>query len=930
MMSEQSKKLEGALDDILGAEEAVESVLAADEGEVPVDLAGMMDRVYAEGRRLGSIGDVALMVSQDGLRVFVNEKFPAGTARAEVETLLKDAGICHGIRSAGIHQALAKQRARQRDHGRVRRAQQSEKREIILAAGTPPVPTGTARAEYLFAIKAAEAVTELVHRLRDFDFAWVEKCAPSLPFVRAGQKLARVVGDPGQDGCDVFGQQIAAPVSDGISLQAGEGADLDDSGRHCVARRCGYAVLVEERVEVISPVWVARDLLRAFFVWLGTEHSPPDAEDVHSALETEAIAFGVESEMIEKLCAQLANGDEVERVHAVAHGREAQVGHAGQWQYAFDSAQSRYYVEIARIVRRSPSADYLREYGSGLGGKSAAPGEVLARKEPPQQGVPGCDVFGEEFMPDQLESPALDLGEHLRLSDDGDECIAEIYGYVGIGRQRIEIVAPIWIAPDGMQAYYLNLPPLGECVAPTSADIQRLLQEASVQCGIDTTAIAVLCERLQQNLPTDTAVLLASGRQPIAGRDGSFEFYLDVESNPVAFREDGTVDFKALNLAPLVDRGQALGQRLPAVAGQSGRDVKGRNIAVAGVSELDLELGEHAVRVRSEDGSERVVADFQGELVSIDRSERTPPSLYLAVSEKMVVPGDVDYSTGHIDFPGSVEVRGTVRSGFNVRAGGNITVEGHVENNVHLQCEGHIAIQHGISGDKTIVRAKGSIYVKYINGARVQAGVDVVVAEYVFHSHISAGHCVDVLATSGKKQSGAILAGQILASKRVRAKHLGSGSAPPALLMVGVDSEIVCRLAALHKRLDQCREVIAKMQRALKIERVEKAQIESLLFNLVLKVSGPRRQVLARTVRKVLALLKERNKLEALKKTLDKEQKLRAQSASVEVSGEVALRTTVRIGAHSLVVGAEAAQVQKVKFVLVEVEGQWQVQMMAA
>ena len=44
-----------------------------------------------------------------------------------------------------------------------------------------------------------------------------------------------------------------------------------------------------------------------------------------------------------------------------------------------------------------------------------------------------------------------------------------------------------------------------------------------------------------------------------------------------------------------------------------------------------------------------------------------------------VVPGDVDFSTGNIDFIGSVKVMGSVRNGFSVKAEGNVEIMGRLE-----------------------------------------------------------------------------------------------------------------------------------------------------------------------------------------------------------------------------------------------------------
>jgi hypothetical protein len=113
-------------------------------------------------------------------------------------------------------------------------------------------------------------------------------------------------------------------------------------------------------------------------------------------------------------------------------------------------------------------------------------------------------------MPDEPGDDYLELGDGLSLSADGKECFADVFGYVGIHRKRIEITSPIWVDPERMNAYFVNLPNLGERAAPTPTDIEALFVAADVCTGTDQAAIALLCEKSKQNMPMDLVITLGT------------------------------------------------------------------------------------------------------------------------------------------------------------------------------------------------------------------------------------------------------------------------------------------------------------------------------------------------------------------------------------------------------------------------------------
>ena len=114
------------------------------------------------------------------------------------------------------------------------------------------------------------------------------------------------------------------------------------------------------------------------------------------------------------------------------------------------------------------------------------------------------------------------------------------------------------------------------------------------------------------------------------------------------------------------------------------------------------------------------------------------------VSEVLEIPGDVDYSTGHIDFPGDVIVQGQIKQGFKVKAGGSLTCAKTMEAS-EIQCGGDLVTDQGILGGAgSTVKAGGQIRAKFIENCSVEGGGDVTV---------NTGRLNSVISTLGSDQN---------------------------------------------------------------------------------------------------------------------------------------------------------------------------------
>jgi hypothetical protein len=213
---------------------------------------------------------------------------------------------------------------------------------------------------------------------------------------------------------------------------------------------------------------------------------------------------------------------------------------------------------------------------------------------------------------------------------------------------------------------------------PTLGDVTQALQKEGVAYGIDRDAVQKALDEpgVQQ--------VVASGREPIFGTDGSLAI---------------TVDLDAIRLKG-VTVGTSLIEVTPKKDGVPGIDVTGKELAVPAVKNVKIRLGE-GVAV---DGGRTVVATVDG------APEWSPETGLIAVRHELFL-DEVDAGTGNVEFSGSVHVRGDVGEGRRVTAGhrlyigGNVD-RGHLESGDTMQVMGTVMSSVLRAGGERAVAAK--------------------------------------------------------------------------------------------------------------------------------------------------------------------------------------------------------------------------------
>ncbi|MGE5654462.1 MAG: DUF342 domain-containing protein [Bacillota bacterium] len=394
--------------------------------------------------------------------------------------------------------------------------------------------------------------------------------------------------------------------------------------------------------------------------------------------------------------------------------------------------------------------------------------------------------------------------------------------------------AQVQVSGDGLSAnLVLNRAGFGG-QSITRRQLDELLTQAHVVFGIDTG----LLDRVASGEVTQGTHIVATGMPPSVGAPAKLFFHVAERNSDT---DDLRVDHRELGKIQNVEVGDILVTKTPAEAGTPGTTVTGFAIAARPGRDCPLTVGKGVVP--SADGL-RLYAATNGHVVFGPRRVEVLPSFEVA--------GDVDFASGNIDVNGNAVIHGNVHSGFRVTAQGHVEIAGWVDN-AQIRAGGHIKVQGGVQGQRSVLTAGGCISVKYVENGQMAAGESIIVGEAIMHSRVIAGGKV---AVEGRK--GLIVGGSVRAGEEIHAKVVGSPLATPTELEVGIDPAIKDEYTQIAEECRRLNEHLDKSEKAIALltqiqERAGNLPQDKLvlLSQLRLGVKANRVELDARTARRL-------------------------------------------------------------------------------
>lgn len=355
----------------------------------------------------------------------------------------------------------------------------------------------------------------------------------------------------------------------------------------------------------------------------------------------------------------------------------------------------------------------------------------------------------------QLEKDAKKRLEELRRAREGEN-----------GERPLDAVCHVYVSKDKLVAWCFAFPPYAGGEEMGSAMLACALEKAGVKTGIDPQSMVEIFRQVRYL----RLIPVAFGQPETEGKDGYVtEKYPRELSREVVIDEHGVADYRAMNYVQLIKKDSVICEITPPVEGTPGMRLDGKPIMPRTVQAAKAPGGLNTTL--TEDGL-RLIATMDGHL------EYSNGAFY--VRPVLEIRGDVDYSTGNIDFIGDVQIAGDVRENFSVRATGSITVDGIVEA-ASVESGGDMTITRGVVGDNRAVLKCGGVFrVKYLENSRVYAGGSVY-ADCIMTSEVYSDQSIEVV-----EGRGSIIGGTLTAGELIRANMIGAQSGRKTELTLGV------------------------------------------------------------------------------------------------------------------------------------------------
>jgi uncharacterized protein (DUF342 family) len=291
---------------------------------------------------------------------------------------------------------------------------------------------------------------------------------------------------------------------------------------------------------------------------------------------------------------------------------------------------------------------------------------------------------------------------------------------------------------------------------PLYEDVMAEIAALGIVYGVNESNIRHLCEKPVYN----RVFVVARGASPKVGEDGYLKFLVDTnhELRP-KIREDGTADFKDLGLVSNVTKDMPLCEVHPPEKGEDGMDLYGNVLE-----------GKYGKEANPPIGTNTALNEEKTMVVALVDGNVEYRKGAINIMDVLRIGGNVDNSTGDIDFVGDVIVNGYVVSGFKIKSQGSVVVKGGVEG-AGIEARGDITINEGMNGmNRGTLVAGGNIKCRYIQSCFIKAEQDIY-ADTVMYCTLECSGNVEL---SGKRA--ALIGGRSSIAGRLIAKTIGTDS----------------------------------------------------------------------------------------------------------------------------------------------------------
>lgn len=321
----------------------------------------------------------------------------------------------------------------------------------------------------------------------------------------------------------------------------------------------------------------------------------------------------------------------------------------------------------------------------------------------------------------------------------------------------------------------------GKDLSVTKEEIIKVLKSNGVLHGILEDEIVKLIDEKRFN----ETVVVAEGKPAMRGNDGWYEFFFktEVDKRPDIL-PDGSADYKNIKWFEVVEEGQKIAVYHDARLGTAGYTVTGKMLSPKKGHEKNVIQGKGFVL---EPDGKTYKAAFSGRI--------TLQGDHTIEISRMCVFNEVNYTTGNINFDGSVLVRGNVERGASICATEDVIIEGFVES-AYIKCGGEVLLKQGANGaGRGCIEAGGKVMGSFFDSIRVISGGDIH-SNYCLNCNL---YAKGMIVINGRM--GVIAGGTAQALRSIRAFNVGNRVGIHTILKIGIDDSMLKEKNRIEKAM---------------------------------------------------------------------------------------------------------------------------------
>lgn len=427
-------------------------------------------------------------------------------------------------------------------------------------------------------------------------------------------------------------------------------------------------------------------------------------------------------------------------------------------------------------IRNLGGFAYLKVYKPGKLGKKVKPDEVFSRLK----------LFGVN------DYDRVAVEKIVKEADGQDHKIAKWTGGTPAD-SRLELE----ISEDAMQASVTLVPAKHGGSTLSIEDARLILKNNKIVYGIKEETLEKIISGQKYYIKT----IIAEGKSPVSATNGYIKVLFDSSHRPALEPESssGRVDFRNINLIKSVKKGDVIAEKVDPHPGELGKNIFGMDLPFQVGSPGEWKLGLNCQLI---EGDKKLISNISGRpILERDGTIRVDEVIQLE---------NVDYSTGNIDFPGTIIVEGTVADNFTLRTKGSLFVKKSV-GRVFLYAEKDIVLSGGVMGrNGGHIEAGGDIFTKFVEQGSLKANGSIFIEEASLHSSIVAGESIVIQGGRGE-----LIGGEAIAGLSVSVAKLGAVVETKTSVVVGMPPQILDELKKMKEDIGSKEDVLRKIRQSL-------------------------------------------------------------------------------------------------------------------